>query len=38
MGVILQEVKARSLEKKGLLTEDEFRAVAEGVLRSPVQA
>jgi isopropylmalate/homocitrate/citramalate synthase len=38
MGVILQEVKARSLEKKGLLTEDEFRAVAEGVLRSPVEA
>jgi isopropylmalate/homocitrate/citramalate synthase len=38
MGAILQEVKARSLEKKGLLTEDEFRAVAERVLRTPVQA
>jgi isopropylmalate/homocitrate/citramalate synthase len=28
---ILQEVKATSLRKKGLLTEDEFRKIAEGV-------
>lgn len=30
---ILQEVKAKSLEKKGLLSEDEFRAIAAGVLK-----
>ncbi len=29
---ILQEVKAKSLEKKGLLTEDDFRNIATGVL------
>jgi isopropylmalate/homocitrate/citramalate synthase len=29
---ILQEVKARSLEKKGLLSEDDFRTIAVGVL------
>jgi isopropylmalate/homocitrate/citramalate synthase len=29
---ILNEVKARSLEKKGLLEEDEFEAIARGVL------
>ncbi len=30
---ILQEVKAKSLQKKGLLSEDEFRAIATGVLK-----
>ena len=29
---ILVEVKRKSLEKKGLLTPDEFHAIAEGVL------
>ena len=29
---ILQEVKATSLRKKGLLTEDEFRRIAEGIV------
>jgi isopropylmalate/homocitrate/citramalate synthase len=29
---ILKEVKARSLEKKGLLDEEEFKGIAEGVL------
>ncbi len=29
---ILQEVKAMSLQKKGLLTEDDFRKIAQGVL------
>ena len=33
MMAILQEVKARSLQKKGLLTEDDFRVIAEGVLK-----
>lgn len=32
MTAILQEVKATSLQKKGLLTEDDFRRIAEGVL------
>jgi isopropylmalate/homocitrate/citramalate synthase len=30
---ILQEVKAKSLERKGLLNEDDFRAIATGVLK-----
>lgn len=30
---ILQEVKARSLERKGLLTEDDFHAIATSVLK-----
>ncbi len=30
---ILQEVKARSLERKALLSEDDFRAIATGVLK-----
>lgn len=34
---ILQEVKARSLQKKGLLSEDDFRTIATGVLK-PTQA
>ena len=33
MMAILQEVKARSLQKKGLLSEDDFRVIAEGVLK-----
>jgi len=32
LGEILAEVKAKSLEKKGLLAEDEFRRIAESVL------
>ncbi len=36
---ILQEVKATSLRKKGLLDEDEFRGIAQGVLgAAPVEA
>lgn len=33
---ILQEVKATSLQKKGLLTEDDFTKIAQGVLAKPV--
>ena len=29
---MLMKVKAKSFEKKGLLTADEFKAIAEGVL------
>lgn len=35
---ILQEVKAASLQKKGLLTEADFRKIAEGVLGVPASA
>jgi isopropylmalate/homocitrate/citramalate synthase len=35
---ILQEVKAASLRKKGLLDVDEFRAIAESVAPAPVEA
>jgi isopropylmalate/homocitrate/citramalate synthase len=35
---ILAEVKAASLEKKGLLSEDEFRRIAERTVQSPVRA
>ncbi|MFQ5878984.1 MAG: LeuA family protein [Dehalococcoidia bacterium] len=35
MQEILLEVKGKSLDKKGLLTEDEFRRVAEGILGKP---
>jgi Isopropylmalate/homocitrate/citramalate synthases len=33
MMAILQEVKALSLQKKGLLTEDDFRKIAGGVVK-----
>jgi isopropylmalate/homocitrate/citramalate synthase len=33
MMAILQEVKAVSLQKKGLLTEDDFRSIASGVVK-----
>jgi len=33
MNAILQEVKAKSLQSKGLLSEDDFRSIASGVLR-----
>ena len=32
---ILKDVKAASLRKKGLLTEEEFRALAESVVGAP---
>jgi isopropylmalate/homocitrate/citramalate synthase len=35
---ILQEVKSTSLQKKGLLTEDDFRKIAEGVLGARLRA
>ncbi len=38
MTAILQEVKALSLQRKGLLDEDDFRRIAEGVLRRPARA
>lgn len=38
MMAILQEVKARSLERKGLLGEDDFAAIAESVLKRPARA
>lgn len=34
---ILQEVKSTSLNKKGLLTEDDFRKIAEGVVGAPAR-
>lgn len=34
---ILQEVKSTSLSKKGLLTEDDFRKIAEGVVGAPAR-
>jgi isopropylmalate/homocitrate/citramalate synthase len=36
MMAILQEVKALSLQKKGLLTEDDFRKIAGGVVKDAV--
>lgn len=36
MNAILQEVKATSLQKKDLLDENDFRKIAESVLRRPV--
>lgn len=38
MMAILQEVKANSLEKKGLLSDDDFQKVAESVLKRPARA
>jgi isopropylmalate/homocitrate/citramalate synthase len=38
MNAILQEVKATSLQKKGLLDEDDFRRIAGGVLERPARA
>ena len=38
MMAILQEVKATSLQRKGLLSEDDFRRIAEGVLGKAARA
>ncbi len=38
MNAILQEVKAASLQRKGLLEESDFRKIAEGVLKRPARA